>query len=230
MLSIEVWSPKGNPAILYHREDTSDLSTIGSTWNLWGTLRDEYELQWLPPLTGTAIDIGAHVGSVAFALLADHPDLRVVAVEPLADNCAVMATTSEANGWTDRLEIIHGGIGKGKTVEIAYDFAGDDYLRNHRYIGGMALGTTTEHQTETVTALRLRDLVPEAGSPFLKVDCEGCEWALLADPAVAKVERIVGEGHPRDWLKRVHKALDATHDINVIDDREGPGTFSAIRR
>ena len=227
--TIEVVSPKGRPASLRYRSGTSDLATIGSTWELWGKLEDEYGLGALPELSGNAIDIGAHIGSITFALLADHPDLTVTAVEPLTDNCEVIEETARANGWTDRLTLLHGGIAKGKTTDIAFNFAGDDYLANHRFIGGMVLGTTVAHQTETVPAYRLSDIIGD-GAPFLKVDCEGCEWALLDDPAVSKVERIVGEGHPKDWLKRVHKLLDATHDVEVISDRGGPGTFRAVRK
>lgn len=229
MSSIDVHSPRGNPVIIHHREGTSDLATIGSTFRLWGKMDDEYGLADLPPMSGTAIDVGAHVGSVAFALLADHPDLRVIAVEPLAENCEMLRLTAAENGWTDRIDIRHAAIAKGKSASVAYDFRGDDYLQNHRYIGGMEAGVKVPHATETVPALRLRDLVGD-DSPFLKVDCEGCEFTLLDDPAIAKVERIVGEGHPKDWLARIHKLLDATHDVEVIDDRGGPGTFRAVRR
>lgn len=229
MTAIQVQSPRGRDVILHYREDTSDLATIGSTFRLWGKLEDEYGLADLPALTGTAIDIGAHVGTVAFALLADHPDLRVIAVEPLRDNVEVMQRSAAENGWEDRIDIRHAAIAKGKTAKVAYGFGGNDYLKNHRYIGGMAYGLQGDHQTETVPALRLSDLIGD-GSPFLKVDCEGCEFDLLADKSVAKVERIVGEGHPADWLKRIHKLLDKTHEVTVIDDRGGPGTFRAVAR
>lgn len=229
MTTIQVQSPGGADVTLHYREGTSDLSTIGSTFRLWGKLEDEYGLASLPPMTGTAIDIGAHVGTVSFALLADHPDLRVIAVEPLSDNIEVIRRSAAENGWTDRIDVRHAAIAKGETADIAYDFAGDDYLHNHRFIGGMAAGTVVEHKTETVPALRLADLIGD-GSPFLKVDCEGCEFDLLADKSVARVERIVGEGHPKDWLKRIHKLLDKTHVVEVIDDRGGPGTFRAVVR
>lgn len=231
MNTIEVLSPKGNPATLYYREDTSDLSTIGSTWNLWGKLEDEYGLAALPTLDGIAVDIGAHIGSIALALLADHPHLKVTAVEPLAENIAVMAASAAANGWRKRLTIVHGGIATGKTVDIDYDFGGNDNLRNHRYIGGMAAGSEVDHATVTVPSITLSGLIGRrVAVEFLKTDCEGCEWALLADPAIGRVKRIVGEGHPKDWLARVHAALDATHDVTVIDDRGGPGTFRAVLR
>ena len=229
MNTIEVRSPKGNRITLCHREGTSDLSTIGSTWELWGKLEDEYGLGSLPTLTGTAIDIGAHIGSVTFALLADHPDLHVTAVEPLTDNCRVMAASADLNGWTDRLTIIHGAIAPGETADVGYNFRGSDNLVNHRYIGGMTLGVDSEHDIETVPAVTLSSLIGD-GSPFLKVDCEGCEFDLLGDKAIGKVDRIVGEGHPKDWLIRVRKLLRKTHVVTVISDFGGPGTFSAVHR
>lgn len=227
---IDVLSPKGTPASLFYREDTSDLSTIGSTWNLWGNLDDEYGLSSLPLLTGLAVDVGAHVGSVALALLADHPDLHVIAVEPLAENVELIEASARHNGWMDRLTMVHGGIATGESIAIAYDFTGDENRRNHRFIGGMTLGREGEHKTVTVPAVSLSDLIGDEDVEFLKHDCEGCEWALLADPAIARCKRIVGEGHPADWLERVHAALDATHDVIVIDDRGGPGTFRALLR
>jgi FkbM family methyltransferase len=228
--TIAVVSPKGTPATLSYREDTSDLPTIGSTWNLWGKLEDEYGLATLPPLSGVAVDVGAHIGSIALALLADHPDLEVIAVEPLVENIDVIRSSAERNGWMDRLTIVSGGIADTPTTDIDFDFAGDDYIRNHRFIGGMARGSEVEHQTITVKGVTLSGLLGDRECEFLKHDCEGCEWALLADPAVARVKRIVGEGHPHDWLEKVHAALDATHDVHVIDDRGGPGTFRAILR
>lgn len=227
--TIRIATARGNDATLHYRDDTSDLSTIGSTWLLWGSTDDEYRLRDLPTLTGTAIDVGAHIGSVTFALLADHPDLHVIAVEPLADNCAVIRETAAANGWMDRLTLIEGAISKRKTAKIAHDFEGDANLRNHRYIGGMTLGMEGKHATATVPGVTLSSLIGD-GCAFLKVDCEGCEWDLLSDKAIGKVERIVGEGHPADWLARLHALLDATHDIEVLTDFGGPGTFRAVRR
>src|SRR6266550_4558625 len=108
MTSITVQSPRGNDVTVHYREDTSDLSTIGSSFRLWGNLVDEYQLGSLPPLTGLAIDVGAHIGTVTLALLADHPDLRVTAVEPLPDNLDVLRASLAENGWTDRATVIKG--------------------------------------------------------------------------------------------------------------------------
>ena len=226
--NIELHSPRGKPAIINYREDTSDLSVIGGTWRIWDVIADEYGLGSLPDLTGVAVDIGAHVGSVALALLADHPTLHVIAVDPLAENLAVIAATAEGNGWTDRLTLVCAAIAKGRSATVNYGYDGSDYLRDNRFIGGISASTDAT-QTVIVPTTTLSKLVP-GPIAFLKTDCEGCEWDLLADRAIKRTQRIVGEGHDGGWLDKVHALLDATHDVTVLDDRGGPGTFAAVLR
>jgi FkbM family methyltransferase len=217
---ITVESPHGNSVRLAYREDTSDLATIGATFRLWGKLEDEYGLAGLYGLEGTALDIGAHIGTVGMALLADHPDLRVIAVEPLAENAAVIRESANLNGWRGRITILVAAIGSGA---IAYDFQGDENMRNHRYIGGLAAGTTVKHKTTTVPVVTIAELVAMAGVvPVMKIDCEGCEWAAFADPAVASIRYIVGEGHGQGWLERVRGLLP--HVVTPA----GGDTFRAV--
>ena len=231
--AIGVYSPRGTYTVLHYREGTSDLSTIGSTFRLWGKLEDEYRLQHLYLGEGDVlVDIGSHIGTVAIAVLVDNPDARAIAVEPLAENVEVIAKSAEAAGVADRLTILHAAIGPGKTADVSYGFDGDDNLRNHRFIGGMSLGLDSALLHSIVPTVSLRSLIKRAGGKIaaIKMDCEGCEWTVLEDKLIAKVPFIVGEGHAGDWLARTHACLDATHDITVLDDRGGPGTFLAIAR
>lgn len=225
---IEVLSPKGNPATLHYRDQTSDLSVIGASWRLWGKLEDEYHLADLPELHGTAIDVGAHVGAVATALLADHPALHVVAIEPLAENCEVIAASAAENGWTDRLTIVSAGIAKGKTARIPWNFSGEDYIVTNRYIGGLGDGALGIHDVAKVLGTSISAHITDTCA-FLKMDCEGCEWIVLRDPAIAKVERIAGEYHGDPGPDGLHKALDKTHDL-VIETNGATGLFWASLR
>lgn len=231
--TIGVYSPRGTFTVLHYREGTSDLSTIGSTFRLWGKLEDEYRLKGLYLGEGDVlVDIGAHIGTVAIAVLVDNPDARAIAVEPLAENVEVIAKSAESAGVASRLTVLHAAIGEGKTADIAYGFDADEYLRNHRFIGGMTQGRESALHHSIVPTVSLRSLIKRAGGKIaaIKMDCEGCEWTVLEDPLIAKVPVIVGEGHAADWLARTHACLDATHDIEVIDDRGGPGTFLAVAR
>ena len=73
MTAYALHTPRGNPAHLEARDQTSDLSVIGSTFaGVAGSgLVDEYGLADLH-ITGRFVDVGAHVGSVAVAVLLDH--------------------------------------------------------------------------------------------------------------------------------------------------------------
>ena len=229
-----VETPKGRSAELIYRENTSDLATIGSTWRLWGRLEDEYSLADLPDdMAGTAIDIGAHIGSVAVALLLDHPRLRVVAVEPLEDNCRVIALNAERLGVADRITIITGGISDSGTASVDWNWSSDvneGYWATNRYIGNVTNANDLAHETAVVPGVTLASLMPKrARVPFLKIDCEGCEWIALADPAVRRIDRIAGEYHGHPGPDGLAALLGATHTLSIVEDG-ACGIFRAVRR
>ena len=84
-------TPRGNPATLMARDDTSDLSVIGSTFaGVAGSpLVDEYGLK-NTYITGRFVDVGAHIGSVTVAVLLDNPNATAICVEPIPENVAVL--------------------------------------------------------------------------------------------------------------------------------------------
>ena len=229
-----VYSPRGKAVSLEVRDDTSDLSIVYSTFAATpeGPAEDEYHLARYF-LTGTAIDIGAHAGFVTMALLADNPDLHVIAVEPLDQNLALMCANAERNGWSDRLTPLLGAVGKGKTLRIGWDFRGDvgDFRRTNRFIGGLQQQLDYSDSWADVPAYTLGALVKMAGGSvdLIKWDCEGCEWPGLKDPAVAKVRVVVGEWHGDPAIPGLTERLGATHDFDW--NTEGAaGRFYAVRR
>lgn len=234
-----VLSPHGKEITFAHRDGTTDLSAIGATNVLWGFTGNEYLLRDHPVMTGWAIDIGAHVGSVAIPLAVDNPDLQVIAVEALAENCEVMRATVELNGLTN-ITVIEAAAGAkvAKKVPVAYGWEhaenlDDSYVVNSRYIGGML--TDPSGKTAYPPGVSLTSLLNEYGIDrvrFLKIDCEGCEWAFLTSPDIGRVDEIIGEYHFGGAMDGVHELLDATHTVQVVsgEDINVLGVFWAHHR
>lgn len=230
------------PDIVWHpRDGTSDLSVINST-----AINDEYGLRDLPPLSGWALDIGAHIGSVCIPLAVGHPDLSIIAVEPLPENVAVLRQNiaSNRNLIGDRLHVYEAAISDHDGEVVVHgDFRhvkglDDDYVLTNRWIGGVARGPhyptyeATAYSVRAITLSTLLDGIDEVA--FTKTDCETGEWLLFADPAVAKLRYIVGEYHDRNE-DALFEALHATHEVTTKPaapetETGGIGMFWAERR
>ena len=236
-----VTSPHGNDIRFAYRDGTNDLSCIGATNTLWGFTGNEYLLRDHFNLKGWAIDVGAHVGSVAVALGIDHPNLRVLAVEALAENCAMIRETLAVNDITN-VEVIEAAATDKvrKRVPIAYGWShaetlDDDYVQNSRFIGGMledASGTTAFPPGVSLSSLLAEYQIDRV--TYLKIDCEGCEWKFLGSPDIGRVDEIIGEYHFGGKMEGVHALLDATHKVTFLsaeDPIDSPvGLFRALVR
>jgi len=234
-----VYSPHGRPMLMAYRNGTTDLSAIGATNSLWGFMGNEYLLRDHPRMTGWAIDIGAHVGSVAVALAVDNPNLRVLAVEALAENCEVMRETIRLNNLTN-VEVIEAAAGDkvAKSVPIAYGWStaeglDDDYVTHSRFIGGMLndpSGTVAHPRGVSLSSLLKTYDIDRV--TFLKIDCESCEWAFLRSKDIDRVDEIIGEYHFGKGMDGVHEILDPTHKVQYVsgDPNDTVGVFWAHRR
>lgn len=217
------YTPGGNVASFAYREDTNDWNTLSAT------MGDEYALP--RNMTGTALDVGGYLGSVGIGLALDNPELRVVIVEPVPPNADLIAENIERNGVSERVTLIRGAVGKdGEQVDVWYGYRGNESALHHAFVGNSSIaydnGGELEHETVTYTALGLASF---GALDFLKIDCEGGEWAFLAGGA--DVGMIVGEAH----AVRGHKGRDIIgllpdHDVSLTGDTEGTCEFRAVRR
>ena len=182
-------TPKGRSVTLAYREDTNDYNTLRSCLD-----EDEYRLAELD-LTGTALDIGAHIGGVTIALLLDNPALKVVAVEALPHNDVLLRGNLQRNGVSDRVTVLCLAAGDGQTTTIRWNFTGG-VGQHHAFIGNAVMPDPTDSVAEVVEGISLSDLTAEHGPfSFMKIDCEGCEHTVLADPAASLIPLIRGELH-----------------------------------
>jgi FkbM family methyltransferase len=240
-------TPNGRQVTFTTRNGTNDAN-IAISLNSWdGEIVDEYRMKGRQ-LSGWAIDIGAHIGGLAVSLALDHPDLRVLAVEGVPENAALARENAQRNGVADRVEVVEAfAAAPGTATGVchygyrAVEGVDPGYISAHRFIGG----TWGEHGEAggpefnvTIPAVSLDALLEQYGIDevaMLKLDCEGCEWAFLDTPAVAKVQTIVGEYHGRPTasapVARLRELLEATHDVTAWDETHiDMGLFEAVRR
>lgn len=207
-----VWLGK-TPAGIYYamgvRPGTSDWNTA----NAAGAM-DEYHLP--SGLTGWALDIGAHIGAHAVPLLLDNPDLKLVAVEALPENVALLVANLERMGVEDRCTVVHAAASdSADLVRIGY---GDivDASGQHLYIGNASAPAGAREVWLKGATLRGLELLrgPDQDEPWVwtKIDCEGCEYAVFAEGTdLSRLLFVTGEVH-QGW-DRLVKLLVATHDV-----------------
>lgn len=214
------------------RDGTNDAALV---MGILGT--DEYGLSHLPPLEGWAIDIGAHIGIVTIALAANHPRLRIVAVEALPENVEVLRDAVAANGLGERVEVLAAAAAASGIVSVDMSYGWtwsenqpDAYMVDNRFIGGMVPANASS-TTIACPAISLIDILARyeiERVALLKIDCEGCEWGFLASPAVDRVDRIVGEYHDRPFSD-IAALLGATHEVTHLSG-DNIGIFTAVHR
>jgi FkbM family methyltransferase len=218
-----LYSPRGVPVAFPYREDTNDLPLAQAHLTFQNNRQDEYRLGQLR-LDGIAVDIGAHTGAVTASLLADNPDLSVVAIEPLAANCAVIETLLRLNGWTERCRVLEAAIGSEQTADIKWGYSGSHYAHDTRYVGGLPEANA---QTLTVPTITLSGVLSEPPA-LIVTDCEGCEWVLFRDPIVQATPIIVGEWH-YGTADELRAALPGhTIELDSDDDLTSIGRFWAV--
>jgi FkbM family methyltransferase len=220
-------SPGGRSLTISYRENTNDWNTVSAT--LTG---DEYRLP--RGLSGHAVDIGGYLGTVGIALAADNPDLLVTIIEPVPPNAQLIRQNIAQNDLDHRITLIEGAASGDKDpVTVWYGYRGNEAAEHHAFVGNSTLayanGGELEHETVTYTPVTLAELGEIA---FLKIDCEGGEWSILAGDN-SRIATIVGESH----AVRGHKGRDIvdllarTHDVTLSgDDLDGTCEFRAVPR
>ena len=223
-----------------YRLDSSDWNTLTAALT-----EDEYGLANLN-LSGHAIDIGGHLGSVGLGLAVDHPGLTVTIVEPVPDNVDLLHTNIGLNGLESRVEVLHGAVGPKDraTTRVHYGFRGNESAEHHAFIGnipfvmdGSDCPESTPHDHANVKIYHLEDLLP---ADFIKIDCEGGEWPFMADAPTDAIPMWVGEWHPipghNDGTRNVgdtqaeFAALLPGFDVTFRGPVSGASEFTAVRR
>ena len=130
------------------------------------------------------LDLGANIGMFGLDALQRYPGARVTAYEPDAESAAIHRHLIERNASERRWQLVEACAGPREgTVTF---LPGQE--TESRIVDGPTPGAVT---------LPMEDVLPSfANADLVKLDIEGGEWALLADPRFATARVVVLEYHP----------------------------------
>jgi FkbM family methyltransferase len=142
----------------------------------------------------TVVDVGANIGAItAYAAVRVGRSGHVVAVEPAADNLAILRENLRANRLSN-VTVVEGAAGRARETRQLY-LRGDVSAVNSLYPESCYASVTG---TAAVRVERLDDIL-EGRVALVKIDVEGAEIdvlagmpRLLAQPAIA----VAAEWHP----------------------------------
>ena len=146
-------------AIRHHTGDVMVLDEIFS--------QGEYQPPQRVPFANvaSAVDLGANIGLFGAWLLGRYPEVRIIGYEPDPGNAAVHRLAIEANGLTDRWRVVEA-------------FAG-----TRTGTTGFVAGLHAVSHAGNGIEVPVVDVLPElAAADLVKIDIEGAEWPILADP------------------------------------------------
>lgn len=133
------------------------------------------------------IDAGANVGAASVFFAAKYPEARIVAIEPDANNVAILRRNAASRS---SVSVIEAGIGSSSGY-VSIDQAGDGWAsRTTRSTSGCSLITVPE----AVSTIDDGELF------IIKVDIEGFEADLFADNTEWLVDTTLLMIEPHDWM------------------------------
>ncbi|MBA2794832.1 MAG: FkbM family methyltransferase [Thermoleophilaceae bacterium] len=162
----------------------------------------EQVIEAMGPLGGRPriLDLGGHVGLFALSVLTRFEYATVVSLEPDPRNAPVLRRCIEANGLGHRWRLVEAcAATREGPVEFESDFhlsgvagRGGQLAGKHAEIGdafGFMQGTPLMSSERHV--VQARDVLPlTTEADLLKIDIEGGEWEILADPRFADTSAI----------------------------------------
>lgn len=195
--------------------------------------RDLYRLENLasPTQGPVSVDIGASVGMVTILLSRLWPRNRIIAVEPAPANFRYLLWNLRINGVTSQVWPLNVALGSSPSRSQVFYYSptyptwsqasgeseSEEALRENeddKWRGGWT-DWQVRFEVEIVTLAEIFVAVGVRDVHFLKVDCEGCEWEILAPPSWPRLRHRV-----RNVAAELHRwALPGrTEEQNAVED------------
>jgi len=205
---------RGSTVAVAIRHHTGDVMVLDEIFS-----QDEYE----PPpgvelpKVESAVDLGANIGLFGAWLLGGYPKARLLAYEADPGNAAVHRLTIETNGLSEQWRLVEA-------------FAG-----TRAGVTSFAAGQHAVSREGEGIEVPVVDVLPElTDADLVKIDIEGAEWPILADPRFRELRAQVvvleyhAEGSPGpDPAAEAEKALAAA-GYAVVDAGRKPAFGAGI--
>ncbi len=164
-------------ALRHHTGDVMVLDEIFSQREYEPPPAAEQALATLPA-SPRVVDLGANIGLFGAWILGRFPQATILAVEADPANAAVHRRTIDANGLGERWQLVEG---------FAAAAPG-----SVRFAAGMHATSRAAEPADEGLDVPAVDVLPELeAADIVKIDVEGAEWALLADPRFARTRPSV---------------------------------------
>jgi len=188
-MAIGVLAPGRAGEVVFHSRNGMQLvapSRDYAWWRIVGVMIDDcYHLSELAAELRdrecVVLDIGAHVGSFTVSLAAAVPKSRCFAFEASAERVGYLCRNIALNELDGRVVVVRSSLGNQPDRRTLIDMKGE-----------VELPETAEPDRELVDVANLSDLMDSLESPIelLKVDCESCEYEIVASASIETLRRI----------------------------------------
>ncbi len=149
------------------------------------------------------VDLGAHIGATTLLFLERFPNARILAVEPQPENAALLRKTLAVNHLDGQCEVRRAAAGVAPgTAGIEGSSLLAHFVRSDTEEAVDLLPPLRKYQANGAQPAEVEvvDVLPLLeGADLVKMDIEGAEWPILADPRFAALEirTLVLEYHPQ---------------------------------
>jgi FkbM family methyltransferase len=186
------------------RPDTSDVGTLVQTF-----LDRDYELSVASP-PRLIIDAGANVGFVSALFANKFPEARIISIEPMQENYAVLCENAQPYA---NIQPLHAAVwSHSGTIDLV------THDENKNFLGhwGVQVRETANAPANAVRAVTISEVLASTGLPcidILKIDIEGAEKEVFSADAgawLAKTNMLIIELHDRfraGCSEAVHNAV-----------------------
>jgi len=192
-----------DPTVL-HTRDGLDIAIRQNRWDAEIVreifFRRPYTRRTSVGASPVVVDIGGYIGDFTLYAVRYLGAARVVVCEPTLENFDVLRRNVTLNGYEDRVTALNVAVGApGElTLFVQTDAAGEIHASSQWY---------RDQPPRTVPSVPLAELLDTHGVEridLLKVDCEGGEYAILADApddVLERTENVVFEYHEVDGFQ-----------------------------